>query len=60
MAISYLIVIGDLMPQVVQGFDSNLDRFDFMLDRHFWITVFMSDPTLSACFLLIADLLIGL
>ncbi|KAA8892984.1 transmembrane amino acid transporter protein-domain-containing protein [Sphaerosporella brunnea] len=40
-AVSYLIIIGDLMPQVVRGFDSSLERFDFMLDRHFWITVFM-------------------
>ncbi|KAI5812279.1 transmembrane amino acid transporter protein-domain-containing protein [Pyronema omphalodes] len=40
-AISYLIVIGDLMPQVIEGFDSRLAEFDFMLDRHFWITAFM-------------------
>jgi hypothetical protein len=40
-AVSYLIIIGDLMPQVIRGFDSSLERFDFMLDRHFWITAFM-------------------
>jgi len=41
--VSYLIIIGDLMPQIVRGFGTDLERFGFMLDRHFWITVFMSD-----------------
>ena len=40
MAVSYLIIIGDLMPQVIRGFDSGLTRFDCLLDRHFWITAF--------------------
>lgn len=40
-AVSYLIVIGDLMPQVVRGLSTDLERPDFMQDRHFWITVFM-------------------
>lgn len=43
MAVSYLIIIGDLMPQVVRGLGVDPERFEFMLDRHLWITVFMSD-----------------
>lgn len=40
--VSYLIIIGDLMPQVVEGFVSNVHTIPiFLLDRHFWITVFM-------------------
>ncbi|KAL1873098.1 hypothetical protein VTK73DRAFT_1103 [Phialemonium thermophilum] len=39
--VSYLIIIGDLMPGVVQGFTSNVDQFPFLDDRNFWITVFM-------------------
>jgi len=40
-AISYLIIIGDLMPQVVRGFNDGLDEHAFLVDRHFWITAFM-------------------
>jgi amino acid permease len=42
-AVSYLIIIGDLMPGVVRGFDpSAIDAGNpFLVDRHFWITVFM-------------------
>ncbi len=39
--ISYLIIIGDLMPGVVQGFGADVG-LDFLLDRHFWVTAFMS------------------
>lgn len=41
-AVSYLIIIGDLMPGVVQGFTTT-DRevVPFLIDRHFWITGFM-------------------
>lgn len=39
--VSYLIVIGDLMPGVVQGFDENAWGFGALLDRRFWITGFM-------------------
>ncbi|EED17562.1 amino acid transporter, putative [Talaromyces stipitatus ATCC 10500] len=39
--VSYLIIIGDLMPGVVQGFIGNTATSDFLLDRHFWITAFM-------------------
>lgn len=40
-AVSYLIIIGDLMPGVVQGFNSNVPESSFLLDRHFWVTAFM-------------------
>ncbi|KAL1953249.1 hypothetical protein VTO42DRAFT_3364 [Malbranchea cinnamomea] len=39
--VSYLIIIGDLMPGVVEGFHGDSLGFDFLLDRHFWITAFM-------------------
>lgn len=39
--ISYLIIIGDLMPGVVKGFTSTEDLAPFLVDRHFWITAFM-------------------
>lgn len=41
--ISYLIIIGDLMPGVVQAFDLdfNNSRLQILLDRHFWVTAFM-------------------
>ena len=42
-AISYLIIIGDLMPGVVRGFAHRdaLGAAEFLLDRQFWITAFM-------------------
>jgi amino acid permease len=40
-AVSYLIIIGDLMPGVVRGFGSAGEDIPFLVDRHFWITVFM-------------------
>lgn len=39
--VSYLIIIGDLMPQVVEGFVGSSPVYDFLVDRHFWVTVFM-------------------
>lgn len=39
--VSYLIIIGDLMPGVVRGFSPNADQVPFLVDRHFWITAFM-------------------
>lgn len=39
--VSYLIIIGDLMPGVVRGFSSEEGLARFLLDRHFWITAFM-------------------
>ncbi|CAK7271595.1 hypothetical protein SEPCBS119000_004687 [Sporothrix epigloea] len=43
--VSYLIIIGDLMPGVVLGFVGEASgitaNFPFLLDRHFWITAFM-------------------
>lgn len=39
--ISYLIIIGDLMPQVIEGFNPDASKIPFLVDRHFWITAFM-------------------
>ena len=39
--VSYLIIIGDLMPGVVEGFAGDSDVYEFLLDRHFWVTAFM-------------------
>lgn len=39
--VSYLIIIGDLMPGVVHGFSSNVGGAEFLVDRRFWITAFM-------------------
>ncbi|CAK7222486.1 hypothetical protein SEUCBS140593_004915 [Sporothrix eucalyptigena] len=42
--VSYLIIIGDLMPGVILGFvggEGAVANMPFLLDRHFWITVFM-------------------
>lgn len=40
-AVSYLIIIGQLMPQVIRGFDSRADDIPFLVDRQFWVTAFM-------------------
>jgi amino acid permease len=40
-SVSYLIIIGDLMPGVARGFNPGADAVPFLVDRHFWITVFM-------------------
>lgn len=39
--VSYLIIIGDLMPGVVRGFNENAGDVGFLVDRHFWVTGFM-------------------
>lgn len=39
--VSYLIIIGDLMPGVVLGFRDTAGEIPFLVDRHFWITAFM-------------------
>lgn len=39
--VSYLIIIGDLMPGVVQGLNNDPNRAAFLTDRRFWITAFM-------------------
>ena len=40
--VSYLIIIGDLMPGVVRGFSENAGGIEFLLERRFWVTGFMS------------------
>ncbi len=40
-AVSYLIIIGDLMPGVVRGVNDTAWGFDALVDRRFWITAFM-------------------
>jgi amino acid permease len=39
--VSYLIIIGDLMPGVVRGFSSSAADISFLVDRQFWVTAFM-------------------
>ncbi|KAF1988867.1 hypothetical protein K402DRAFT_391565 [Aulographum hederae CBS 113979] len=39
--ISYLIIIGDLMPGVMRGLTDRADDIGYLVDRHFWITGFM-------------------
>ncbi|KAK2748937.1 hypothetical protein FQN57_007220 [Myotisia sp. PD_48] len=39
--VSYLIIIGDLMPGVIEGFVGENSGTDYLYDRHFWITAFM-------------------
>lgn len=39
--VSYLIIIGDLMPGVVRGFADEERITPFLVDRHFWVTAFM-------------------
>ncbi|TKA67390.1 hypothetical protein B0A55_07826 [Friedmanniomyces simplex] len=38
--VSYLIIIGDLMPGVVRGFGEPGEAV-YLVDRHFWVTAFM-------------------
>ena len=40
-AVSYLIIIGDLMPQVIASIFPSAKSMPFLLDRQFWITAFM-------------------
>ncbi|SZF05753.1 unnamed protein product [Blumeria hordei] len=39
--VSYLIIIGDLMPGVIRGLGENSDASLYLVDRQFWITAFM-------------------
>ena len=39
--VSYLIIIGDLMPGVVRGFSEDAGGISFLVDRRFWIMGFM-------------------
>ncbi len=39
--VSYLIIMGGLMPGVVQGFSHESEVAAFLVDRRFWITAFM-------------------
>ncbi|KAJ8654918.1 hypothetical protein O0I10_009312 [Lichtheimia ornata] len=48
--VSYLIIIGDLMPQVVASF-SDYAQDPILTDRRFWITVFMASAILPLSFL---------
>ena len=61
-AVSYLIIIGDLMPGVVVGFAPGAKDVAFLVDRQFWITAFMyalapRTPCLPLCSRLPACLL---
>jgi amino acid permease len=40
-AVSYLIIIGDLMPGVVVGSVPSVSDITFLVNREFWITAFM-------------------
>ena len=46
-AVSYLIIIGDLMPQVVGSIFPGSKSVPFLLDRQFWITSFMYSVSLD-------------
>ncbi|ORZ05612.1 transmembrane amino acid transporter protein-domain-containing protein [Absidia repens] len=50
-AISYLIIIGDLMPQVVLSFFQGANTITILMDRRFWITLFMITAVLPLSFL---------
>ncbi|ESZ99213.1 amino acid transporter [Sclerotinia borealis F-4128] len=39
--VSYLIIIGDLMPGVATGFNQGAESIPLLMDRKFWVTVFM-------------------
>lgn len=39
--VSYLIIIGDLMPGVVRGFSEDAGGVGFLVQRRFWVTGFM-------------------
>ncbi|CAO3650435.1 unnamed protein product [Mucor fragilis] len=50
-AVSYLIIIGDLMPQVIGSFSNHASIAYFLTDRRFWITIFMLTLVLPLSFL---------
>lgn len=39
--VSYLVVIGDLMPGVIIGFVPSAADITYLIERKFWITAFM-------------------
>ena len=39
--VSYLIIIGDLMPGVIEGITQDSGAAASLLDRRFWVTAFM-------------------
>ncbi|KAF2862120.1 glycosyltransferase family 1 protein [Piedraia hortae CBS 480.64] len=39
--VSYLIIIGDLMPGVAKGLGWHEGQAAYLVDRHFWVTAFM-------------------
>jgi amino acid permease len=51
--ISYLVVIGDLMPKIAMSLinDSILDKHEILLERNFWITLFMITIVVPLSFL---------
>jgi len=53
--VSYLIIIGDLMPGVVRGFNEGADAIPFLVDRHFWVTCFMYTSLTCTRLSLVAD-----
>ncbi|ORY83197.1 amino acid transporter [Protomyces lactucae-debilis] len=40
-AVSYLIIISNLMPQIIHAAVPSAKDSDFLMDRRFWLTVFM-------------------
>jgi amino acid permease len=54
--VSYLIIIGDLMPDVVRGFNEGADAIPFLVDRHFWVTCFMYASITSVSLVLVANI----
>jgi len=42
--VSYLIIIGDLMPGVIRGFNEHAGEVAFLVSRRFWVTAFMYAP----------------
>lgn len=55
--VSYLIIIGDLMPGVVSGFSQEEGRAAFLVDRRFWITAFMYDHRTVMCLPCVTDMI---
>ncbi|EFE32243.1 uncharacterized protein ARB_00765 [Trichophyton benhamiae CBS 112371] len=51
--VSYLIIIGDLMPGVIEGFVGGTSGVDFLYDRHFWVTAFIIVALISIGYLVI-------
>jgi len=54
--VSYLIIIGDLMPGVVRGFNEGADAIPFLIDRHFWVTCFMYASISTVSLVLVANI----